>query len=333
MRILVNRKNIDFTLENEKKLGDIIRDLEKWITQNDNVIRSVKINNKDFDLENFNNDNSMKIEDVNKVEILTSNKIELAFDTLRTINDYSISILNVFDSSIDEIIKNNDEIMEGLALILEGIRLSLKILNINPAVIITSKEEKLEIVLMELTRIKNEYERKYLDNNAVDDLKNLLNNMKEYVIKIYKWGVVKNYRKVKNETFKVVPFIDEILKDLLLVCRDAEKKFEEIGTSIQIGDDLKAFNGIYYLSGILNEVIEVFKVIKGSIFKNGKDILEILETERIFGDITNDLRRIEESFHNEDLVNLADVMEYELKPQFGKLVDIINKINDFIKII
>ncbi|RKX98248.1 MAG: hypothetical protein DRP55_08350, partial [Spirochaetes bacterium] len=98
MKILVNEKSIDFTLENESKLGDVIRNLEKWIAQSDNVIRSVRVNNRDLNLDNFNNDvnnneSNMKIEEIKTVEIVTSNKLDLAFDAMSTIDEYRNNIL------------------------------------------------------------------------------------------------------------------------------------------------------------------------------------------------------------------------------------------------
>ena len=100
MKILVNEKSIDFTLENESKLGDVIRNLEKWIAQSDNVIRSVRVNNRDLNLDNFNNDvnnneSNMKIEEIKTVEIVTSNKLDLAFDAMSTIDEYRNNILRL----------------------------------------------------------------------------------------------------------------------------------------------------------------------------------------------------------------------------------------------
>jgi len=330
MKILINDKNIDFTLEQEEKFGDVIKDLEKWITQNDNVIRHVRVNNKILDLEDFNVENRMKIEDIKKVEIVTSNKIELAFDTLETINQYRATIISMFDDDINEIINRNDEILEGISLILEGFQLSLKILNINPIVVINNKGKKLDVILLDLDRIINEYEKRYLDESAIDLIGVIMSDIEEYLLKVHKWGIVKNFKKIKNETIDEIPFIGEILKDLLIVCKEADKKFEEIGTDIQIGEDLKAFKGIYYLSDIINEIIEVFRVIKGIVIKNNRDILEDLEAEKIFENITEYLKEVEKSFHINDLVTIADIIEYELKPLFEKLIGLIDKIADLI---
>ena len=337
MKILVNEKSIDFTLENESKLGDVIRNLEKWIAQNDNVIRSVRVNNKDLNLENFNNDvndneSNMKIEEIKTVEIVTSNKIDLAFDAMSTIDEFRNNILRIFETGIEEIIKRNDEVLEGIGLIIEALQLSLKILNINAEVVINSRNERLENILSELNKIKKEYERKYLDEKAVESISSVMNRMDEYIVKIYKWGIVKNYPKLKLDTTGEIPFIAEILKDIFSVCKDTEKKFEDIGTNIQVGEDLKAYQGIYSLVGIINEIIDLFKVIKGEIYINDKDLLENFGIEGIFGKITKYLKEVEESFYNEDLITIADVIEYELKPLFKKLTESIKEIGIFIEI-
>ena len=56
MEIIVNERKLDFTLEKEENVGEVIRGLEKYVQEHGNIIVSVYVDNEEVRLEIFQGD-------------------------------------------------------------------------------------------------------------------------------------------------------------------------------------------------------------------------------------------------------------------------------------
>lgn len=325
MEILVNSKKIDFTLEDERNVSDIVKDLEKWINENNNVISSIKVNNKNIGLDELNSF-SMDIDSVKKIEVVTKNKIDLAFESIDTTLEY-LSFIQ--DSLKGDLFENNDLILDGLSWIYESIELIVKILNLNEYFLIYDDQDLSEI-MGKIHSLVKEYSRKFIDEKGAEEIGSTIDRLKYIMIKMYKWGIVKNY-KVEGKAGHDLTLIKEIMSDYVSVCRKTLDKFDATSESLQVGDDIDAFNGILYISSILSESVDIIGIIKNLDFGRKKSIYASIERiDSIFTKITENLKLIEESFRNEDMITIGDILEYELKPLFEDLIVNISKINNFI---
>ncbi len=320
MEILINKKRIDFTLENEKNVSDVVKDLEKWINKNNNVISAVKVDNRIVKLDELDSYN-IELKSINKIEVETKNKVDLAFETLDTVSEYLAVVEDLLDGDVFE---NNDSIIEGIERLKESIDLIMKILKINPHFILINDVD-MNDVIKDLDNIVREYSRKFLDDFGVKKIRELIISLREGLTKVYKWGVFKNTL-IDNDELKKMPFVKEILKDYIYVCGRALKRFDDASENLQIGNDITAFDEILFISSILNETIELVRLLK----KVNELSSFIDNIDDIFIKITLNLKTIEEAFKNEDMITVSDTLEYELKPLFENLVNSISNINDFI---
>jgi len=327
MEIYFNEEKLDFKLEDEKNLGDILRGLENWVSENKGVIQKVLVNKKSIPLENESYVFERDISSIEEIEVFSSTHTELAVETITTLGEYILMILNEYMK--EESIKSYDSIMEGLKLIHEGTTGCLRVLGIKDLVVINNKGKSLRDILLEIDQFILMYEKRYIDSNGMVTLEALLNQLLHSIPKLLKWTAVKNkgIDKIHESSF-----IKELFEDIHTICSGSLDKFAQIGRDLQIGNDLQAMNNLCYLTEILDEVIILLKIAQ-DIFKiDFKQLTGLRKNiDDLFQNITSRLKEVEDAFKEGDMVTVGDVMEYEVEPLFESMVGVIGKINNFLR--
>lgn len=331
MEILINDEKVEFELETEKNVGDIIKGLESWIGENDNVIESISIDSVTVPFDYNCSEFSRSISLVKELKVITLTQIELAVNTIVSLGEYITKILSEYDDS--DSLTYYDSILEGMKLIYSGIVDSLRILNVNSIVIVNRKGITLKDVLLEMNEFILIYEKKYIDSEGIKKLQNLLKNMLYFIAIVFRWAVIKNILFFKDwDKTKTSSFLKEIFQDLSYVCSSSFQKFESISKDLQIGEDRKALGDLYYITELLDEVISILKITKVMYTIDFKSMLiSDKSIDDLFYEITDRLKSIESAFKNGDMITVGDVLEYEIKPLFKHIPELFEKINNFIK--
>ncbi len=327
MEIFFNEEKLDFKLEDEKNLGDILRSLENWVSENKGIIQKVLVDKKSIPLENETYVSERDISSIEEIEVFSSTRTELAVETITTLGEYILMILNEYMK--EESIKSYDSIMEGLKLIDEGTKGCLRVLGIKDLVVINNKGKSLRDILLEIDQFILMHEKRYIDSNGMVTLEALLNQLLYTIPKLLKWIAVKD-REI--DKIHCSSFIKELFEDIHTICSESLDKFEQIGRDLQIGNDLQALNNLCYLTEILDEVIILLKRAQ-DIFKIDFKKLTGLHKniDDLFQNITSRLKEVEDAFKEGDMVTVGDLMEYEVEPLFESMVDMIGKINIFLR--
>ena len=168
MEILINDESLDFTLEKEKNLGDIIKGLEECVLKNGNVIESITVDNRIVPFDYGSADFHENISRINQLRIIIQPQVELAVNTLITVGEYINKIRD--EITKQECVKCHEVILEGLKLIQEGIVDSLRILHIKSMFVIKEKDRTLADILVVFNKLIVKYEKQYLDEEAKKSL-------------------------------------------------------------------------------------------------------------------------------------------------------------------
>jgi hypothetical protein len=56
-----------------------------------------------------------------------------------------------------------------------------------------------------------------------------------------------------------------------------------------------------------------------------------IDLEELFSNISKSLRDVENSFTDEDLISVGDILEYDIKPYFRTMIDLLHRIGVFIQ--
>ncbi len=169
MEILINDEKIDFELEKEENLGEIMSSLEEWILKTGNVIDHISVDDRVIPIDSSSNEYKNKISLIKELKITVSNHVELAMDTFVTVGEYINKMLG--DYTGPDNIKHYDSLLEGLNLVYTGIIDSLRILKIRPMVVVKDNDYILDETLSEMNDFIRVYEKKYPDSNGIKSLK------------------------------------------------------------------------------------------------------------------------------------------------------------------
>jgi len=329
MEILINERKLDFTLEKEENVGEVIRGLEKYVQKNGNIIVSVFVDDAevrlDCDSEPFTSD----VNEVKKIEIKTSSFLECALNTLLTMGEYITTILNEYLGA--DLIKKYDSIMEGMKLIREGLIDVLQSLDVN-AISVLRGDASLADTLLTLSSFVEEYDRKYVDAEGAARLESLLKNILAFIPKVFGWAMVKNFHNVSFDEPKVFVYLHPVIEDLHRLCTTSSGKFEKIGTHLQLGEDKKALSDLFYITELLEEIVAVFTFVKKTAPAGTENVLkEGGGAEKVFHELSAHLREVETAFRDGDMISVGDILEYEARPLFDTLAEVVEKIHKIVE--
>jgi len=320
--LLINNEKINYTLENEENVGDVVRNVESSIVTAGNVIESIALDDREIPLDYTSNEFQRRLADIRVMRIITSSQTELAFHTLVTVSEYINTILDEHLKA--DFLRSHEIIIEGLKLIYEGTLNSLSMLKIKSIVVLDPEGNALSDVLAQICEFIGEYEKRYLDDEGVKNLSCVLRNFLNLIPKIFKWAVVKNQSSfVSIEKSRMDSYLGTIYSDLHMLCKSSIEKFEETGRLLQIGEDLKALNMLYFLIELLDEIIYITAITTRDKFN--------LFHEELFGSLAERLKEIENAFKNGDMITVGDELEYEVKPLVEDLTEQLEKIKDLDK--
>jgi hypothetical protein len=256
MVIHVNRQFLNFNLENEKNLKDILLSLEEWVAENGEIIQQVLVDDINIQLETETKELQRTVSSIGKIEVFTAKKEQHAIETVSTLTEFIRIIMG--DYLRAEGTESYEDIMEGLQLVYEGIVEVVKVFGINDLFIIDREKRSLRSVLGEMRALYEKYEKKYIDKEGKDAFEAVLNTLFFLCSKLIKWGVVKNMKKF--------PMVQSDKKAEYLFA-DIHSRLEDVSEALKQGDMISVGDVLEYeTKPLFEELIEFFGQIKDFTF-------------------------------------------------------------------
>ncbi len=328
MDILINDEKLEFRLENEKNLNEVIDSVEKWVFKNGRVISSISADDERITLDSPSETLHKGINGISMLKIQTLSPTEYALNTLETIGEYIVDFKSRYLQSAR--LENHDAVLEGLMLVENGLSGACSLLLIREFAVLDENGVSLREMLGCLHAAVQKFERRYMDTADLPEIAGILDGLLRVLPRVATWAVVKNgisMQKPQNTD----AFFKSVLADLCSVTQSSVDKFENIGKNLQIGRDAPALNDILFITELLDELVFML----GFFMQKHHDRMdEIRVSEKsireVIGSISEGLKEIEESFKNGDMVSVGDMIEYELKPLYEDVLKLIEKISDII---
>ena len=84
MRIVVNDEAIDFTLQGEKALGEIVPALQEWLKRSDFTISALDVDGRSLDLESDEEWKTLELDGIDTLTVLAQSRTQQRLESLET---------------------------------------------------------------------------------------------------------------------------------------------------------------------------------------------------------------------------------------------------------
>lgn len=323
MEIFINNQKLDFQLENEKNLKQIIDALSDWLITQGKVIDQIIINEKVYNdeiekLENF------LIEDTQTLKLIIIDIEVLVKNSLSEVKQYLTRITDTIYSKKDFEIDDIEKIINGLEWVDDVVSKCDKIYkyseNFNDREF-NFNEEKTKLInnIKNLKDLKSKNEmskiKKFLKSDILSFINKYLlfiNKLTEFSTGFPKAGGISR-EKISKQLYNIINKLPDMIKLI-----------DATVIELQSGLESEAMKNIQIIIEALQSVVELLQLIKSTLSIDfNKLFFKDSSIEEFNNNLKNILLNIANAMENRDNILLADLLEYELTPKLENYIEIL----------
>jgi hypothetical protein len=289
VEIQVNDQNLDFTIENDDTLGEVVKDLEDWLQGTDLVLYSVQHGDQELLALPYEQWGPTPHSQVGTLRVMVKHARELTLINLRTILEY----LDLLRAGISE--DNGDrlgELLPGFSALVESLRKHFP---------------RPDAVLQTLSGL-------FL-NVGAEEIGAWDQEKKEQTIKLI--DLVSAQVSFRLQELEDPRAAVKTLSGALEICIE---EISEISILLQTGKDRQAMDTMVRFSELSQSLVRLV----ASIFPEGTEQekrLQVGDTslQEFYRKLNAVLSELLEAFDAKDSVLIGDLMEYEVAPRLEQL--------------
>jgi hypothetical protein len=302
VNILLNGKELDFTLENEKNLGEVITGVETWLKNSDMVITSVKISEKELLSEMTDAWKNTPIEDIPDLSLTVKPMSEVQLTSLGNILHFLKMLKQALVKKDATLLK---ELSQGYPFMIESLSL-------------LTKRVRSESLQNQSAVFANLFPR--IDEQTVSAWSPEEQGQAHAIID----ALIEKLSDIIEEMVNPNKRLQKLAEDMKVSIRD----ISEVSILLQTGKDREAMNTLVVFSDTLQDFLRVFLLLKNrdTIDINGLKISD-MSFEEYYNELNNVLKELLDAFHINDSVLIGDLLEYEIAPRMEGLIQFIKKLN------
>ncbi|TFG65288.1 MAG: hypothetical protein E4H36_00460 [Spirochaetales bacterium] len=302
MRILVNDREVDVTLEQEKTLGEVVVGMAGWLEDSGYVITSLVKDGVTLGLPEKSSWEGLNIEEVGNLNIYSKLYWEAELDDYLQILDF----LNRLHNGVSR--EKQDYLEDSLAEERQAYLAVNRIASPSSEIVESPDNTVLFTLTAELAGMMQEPGSK----GKKDQLLNLIHM---YIIII-------------NERIQEIHHpLEEFtaLADLIMKTVD---RINDVSILLQTGKDREAMESIILFTELSQKIIRLYPLLIQKQLLSPEDaVIEGRPLTDFYTDLNTVLGEMLEAFQSQDSVLLGDLLEYEVSPRLVKLAGFIRKVN------
>lgn len=328
MEIFINKEKLDFQLEEEKNLKEVIEGINDWLFKNLKVVDEIIIDGKVFkdDIQNL---VKYPVDSALKLDLTIIDINELVHSSLSETKSYLTEICNYLNSKSDFSEEDIKRLISGVSWTINIFSRINKIYNYEQLFKTKKFNFIKEIINLEKTKEKIEHLEV---TKKFDEINKILKN--ELILHLSKWADNIDILVKKNEaSFKNIESIrDKVSEQIFKIIKkvpDIQKLIEMIVMDMQTGHEKEAMTNIQIITGTLESIFALLQLIKSTFSVDYNQIKYNNETIASFNkNIMELLKEIVQAMEIKDTVLISDLLNYELSPkleQYGDILKLIAK--------
>lgn len=289
MTLTINKQLIDFTLEHETTLKEVISNVDAWLSNEQLIIEKLFINGDDYSKKSL----EISLDGVEAIEIETLSFHELNINNITWIKYFFERLISAIESWNTTIL---NQVKSESSFILNHISTILSEDNKTPDTLYSGKLSELFIT----------YDYFHCNESIVhkDEVLQLCNNITLLL----------------NERLNEYQSVEQELKAGIEVLNMMSEDLESVSIYIQSGKNSEAAQIMNKFTSAFNKVLRIINFnIKNPIFADNSNIQEFVDG------LDDILHELVEGFESQDTVLIGDILEFELPPRIESLNEFFTK--------
>jgi hypothetical protein len=288
MEILVNGEPLDFSLEQEQSLGEVIDGIQQWLHEGEFLLTSLTVNNEQVPIHNRDEWDSRGIETLQSVQIEALPRNQVDQTTILALDEY----LSMLHAALQE---GDNAAMRELADELPHVQ--ERISQLFPSL---SDENGMSTVLRDDALKDGVIPR----DQALTDQLNEVARLRSLLM-----SRAREYAHPVRE-----------LAITLGQLSAASDELEEVPVQLQTGHGAEAMKSVITLTELLGRVFRLTPLVSAAEDAGGLDIEKIRTFTLETGEVLSELQQ---AFEIQDTVLVGDLLEYELAPRMRSVSELV----------
>ncbi len=287
MEILVNREPLDFTLEDEQSLGEVVDGLQAWLTAGQFTITSIDVNDTSYPIHNRNAWEQIKVNGVRRLSVEALPRTSADQDAILAVDEY-LSLLQEALTSADR---------EALTDLLDELpHVRERIIAFFPALADSAGESSVLVTdQLDLGAVQ-ETERIRLTTEITQLRSLLVARAREFAFPVREMAIT------------------------LGQLSSASEELEQVPVQLQTGEGARAMKTVVSLTELLGRVFRLTPLVESAENRGDLDVVRI----RTFTQETSEvLAELAQAFEINDTVLVGDLLEYELAPRMRTVSELV----------
>lgn len=296
MEILVNQESLNYSLESEESLGEVIDGLARWLHDGNFTITAIDVDDESLPIHDRSRWQDLDVHRVGRLSIEAFPQVQVQQTTLAAVRDYCA----LLSSALSE---QNREILGELAQELPYVRQRLH--DFFPSLHAPGETSPEGSALLVDSR---------LDDGALPD--------------------PAATARITEQLGRIVTLVESRIREYEDPIRElgltlgqlvaSSSALEDVPVQLQTGDDSAAMGTVLRFTELLSRTIRLLPLVKGRRIDTGPTPLGggDIDTEfigRFALDLTPHLQQLQEAFEIQDAVLIGDLLEYEIAPRLHEL--------------
>lgn len=319
MEIQINSCPVNFELENEKKVAQVIDSISAWALERDLIFIEARVDNKSY---NIGSVPDITLENVNVLNCVVQSRGDVVISTLEEGMAYCDRITGYIENVLSNSVhsgKDIDAMAGGIDWLIDTISSVSRLLGVNLDEI-SHKDANAQRYIENLIDFKSKIVKAGSGDGLTQLLKNGVSTFKS-IKEIFKIMLLSG--PLRQLVIKSIDSPDQLLITLNDIKKNLRKQLENLeqtAIAYQTGKDnigsekLQTFvDFLYNYSRTCHQAAAVFQIDLSGI------IIEGVKLDAKNNRILELLGEILSTLENNDIISLSDILEYEMKPELENL--------------
>lgn len=331
MEIQINDYSVDFELDGEKTISDVIYSITEWTQKRDLIFTEAKINNENYAVDQV---PEISLDEVKILNCIVQSKADVIISSFNAAIDYCSRVQTFIEKSVPDKMPDMGE-LDNIA---SGIGWLSEVLN---------KSEQLLSLDFKEVMFKDKTVQYYLDGLKSFSGELNLNDRTSHISELLEKG--KDLFLTTSDIFKMLLMSDE-MKVLVIQSIDSPdilinalvnikkeipnqiENLEQISISYQTGKDEAASQKLtYFVDFIFQYTRTCYQLSPVFGIDMEKVLVDGISITKKNNEIQVLLKEITSVMENKDIISLSDILEYEMKPALENAENYIDLLIDLIK--